>query len=302
MAILTGVLPLTLSFSEAFVESLKKLLPGQVDLSESIREAIDYSPRFNVHLGPLTIPISDAVIGMWIVMPVLALLAWCFGRRLTATGSRRQAMGEPLVSALLKLAKDSGLSQEQAQQVLPFVGSLGLFIACCNVASAFHLKPPAQNIAFPVALAILTIIVVIAFGLRFVGLKGFWYSLSRPVKALVPFKILDYFIKPLSLSFRLFGNIFGSFVLMEFIGLVIPMVLPGLLGLWFDIGDGLIQGAIFCYLSIIYIGEIVEGAHEEVEPKKKRRKLVKTENAVENQKQQALMTEPNQRMTSTIDH
>ena len=49
---------------------------------------------------------------------------------------------------------------------------------------------------------------------------------------------------------------------MEFIYIVVPMILPGLLGLWFDIADGILQGIIFTYLSITYIGEVIESAHE----------------------------------------
>jgi F-type H+-transporting ATPase subunit a len=79
---------------------------------------------------------------------------------------------------------------------------------------------------------------------------------------LLPFKILDFFIKPVSLSLRLFGNVFGAYILMEFIYIVVPMILPGLLGLWFDIADGILQGVIFSYLSITYIGEVIESAQE----------------------------------------
>ena len=63
--------------------------------------------------------------------------------------------------------------------------------------------------------------------IRFVGWKGFWHSLVYPKAMLLPFKILDYLIKPMSLSLRLFGNIFGAFILMEFIYLIIPAILPG---------------------------------------------------------------------------
>ena len=80
--------------------------------------------------------------------------------------------------------------------------------------------------------------------------------------AMLPFKILDFLIKPVSLSLRLFGNVFGAFVFMEFLYIIVPVVLPGIFGIWFDIADGLLQAVVFSYLTMSYIGEIVEIGHE----------------------------------------
>ena len=65
------------------------------------------------------------------------------------------------------------MSQQQAEGVVPFVGTVGIFLIACNLASAFKISPPAKNIAFPVSLALVTIIYVIATGIRFVGIRGF---------------------------------------------------------------------------------------------------------------------------------
>ena len=59
----------------------------------------------------------------------------------------------------------------------------------------------------------------------------------------------------------MFGNIFGSFILMEFIYIIVPAIVPGVVGLWFDLADGILQGVIFAYLTATYVGEVIEGAH-----------------------------------------
>jgi F-type H+-transporting ATPase subunit a len=79
-------------------------------------------------------------------------------------------------------------------------------------------------------------------------------------------------IKPLSLALRLFGNVFGAFILMEFIYIVVPLALPGILGLWFDIADGILQAVIFTYLTVTYVGEIIEGSHIAMESRKEKEK------------------------------
>ena len=49
---------------------------------------------------------------------------------------------------------------------------------------------------------------------------------------------------------------------LEFLYIIVPVVLPGLFGLWFDLADGVLQAIIFSYLTMSYIGEIVEVGHE----------------------------------------
>jgi F-type H+-transporting ATPase subunit a len=68
-----------------------------------------------------------------------------------------------------------------------------------------------------------------------------------------------------SLTLRLFGNVFGAYILLGFIKTVIPLILPSILGLWFDVADGLIQGLIFMYLTTTYLGEVVEKSEHTAE-------------------------------------
>ena len=76
----------------------------------------------------------------------------------------------------------------------------------------------------------------------------------------LPINILEIFIKPLSLCMRLFGNVLGSFVIMELLKMVVPPVLPAIFSCYFDIFDGLIQAYVFVFLTGMYIEEAVEEA------------------------------------------
>ena len=66
------------------------------------------------------------------------------------------------------------------------------------------------------------------------------------------------FIKPLSLCMRLFGNVLGSFVIMELLKLIVPAVLPAVFSCYFDIFDGLIQAYVFVFLTSLFIKEATE--------------------------------------------
>lgn len=254
------------SFKDQFLESLKVGNIGE-DISEAILQQKQYFDVGSVH-----ILLTDAVIVTWIAVAVFCILwIWIAAKR-ERIPSGRQLVSESVVDLFLTLCKSNGMNQKQAEHVAPFIGSICFFLIACNLASAFKIAPPAKNFAFPVSLAIFTIGYVIFTGIRFVGLKGFWSSLLDPMPAMLPFKLLDYIIKPMSLSLRLFGNVFGAFILMEFIYIIIPGIIPGILGLWFDILDGILQAVIFTYLTTTYIGEIIEGAELAEETKHQREK------------------------------
>jgi len=255
-----------ISFKDQFIESLKIGNIGE-DISSAILQQKQY-----LNVGSVHILLTDAVVVTWIAVAIFCgLWIWIAARR-ERVPAGRQLVSETVVDLFLTLCKSNGMNQKQSESVAPFVGSICFFLIACNLASAFKIAPPAKNPAFPIALALFTICYVIFTGIRFVGIKGFWSSLLEPMPAMLPFKILDYLIKPMSLALRLFGNIFGAFILMEFIYIIIPVAVPGILGLWFDILDGILQAAIFTYLTITYIGEIIESAELATEKKHERDK------------------------------
>lgn len=227
-------------------------------ISDSIMQVEQY---FSV--GSMQFILTDAIIAVWIAMvPSILFWIWMASRR-ERIPRGRQIVPEAVVGLLTDLCMNNGMSRKQAAEVTPMVGTIAFFLLSCNIVSMFGVRPPAKNIAFPVSMAFFAIIYVIYISIRFVGVKGFFRSLVYPMKAMLPFRILEYIIKPLSLSLRLFGNIFGAFILMEFIRIVVPVILPGVLLLWFDVADGILQAVVFTYLTINYIGEVMEGAHGE---------------------------------------
>lgn len=242
-----------IAFRDQFIESLKIGNIGE-DISKAILQQKQY-----LNVGSVHILLTDAVVVTWIAVAVWCVLwIWIAAKR-ERVPTGRQLVSESVVNLFLSLCKSNGMNQQQSETVAPFIGSICFFLIACNLASVFKIAPPAKNPAFPIALALFTVGYVIFTGIRFVGVSGFWTSLVSPMPAMLPFKILDYIIKPMSLSLRLFGNIFGAFILMEFIYIIVPVAVPGILGLWFDIIDGVLQAVIFTYLTTTYIGEIIEG-------------------------------------------
>ncbi len=265
------------AFGDAFIDEIKI-----GDIGEEINEGI-LQWKKSFQLGSIKLMLTDAIIVTWIAVIIASLIFGLMARKASVRPNGKQNVLEAIVGLIISVAMGFGMNKKEAEHVAPMIGTIGIMIMSCNVISAFKISPPAKNIAFPVALALFAIVYVIYSIIRFVGVKGFWISLTTPMPALLPFKILDYIIKPVSLALRLFGNVFGAFVFMEFLYIVIPFVVPGLFGLWFDIADGILQAVVFSYLTMSYIGEAVEVGHEyqehpeEFKSKKKEKKSKKDE-------------------------
>ena len=273
-------------FWAAFVEQFTERLFGHKDIGEEISKAI-MQVQMSFAAGDNTLIITDAIIVTWIaVVIMLIIVAVLLGK---PSKEHKLTKGQTILVSLTELvintAMSFGMNRKQAEEVAPMVMTFGLVLVACNSISYFHLPPPAKNVAFPVGCAIVAIIYVIVMTFKFIGIKGFWISLTQPVAIMLPFRLLDYVIKPLSLALRLFGNVFAAFVFMEFLSISLPVIVPGIVGLWFDIIDGVIQAVVFAYLTMSYIGENLETYNEYIEhpeehQKKKKSKKSKKSEAV----------------------
>jgi len=153
---------------------------------------------------------------------------------------------------------------------VPFVGSLFMFIFVSNWLGALvpwklihlpegELAAPTNDINTTVSLALLTSATYFYGGIK---KKGFSYfgKYLQPTPILLPINILEDFTKPLSLSFRLFGNVLADELTVSVLTLLVPILIPlpiMILGLF----AGSIQALIFATLAAAYIGESVEGHH-----------------------------------------
>ena len=202
------------AFAEQFAERFDI---AHKDIGAEISEAImQVQMYFNV--GDYKLLITDAVIVTWLAVIIfIILLNVLIGK---PSKDLKLTKGQALIISLTELvintAMSFGMNRKQAEEVTPMIMTFGIVITACNSISYFHLPPPAKNVAFPIGCAITAIIYVIVMSIKFVGIKGFWVTLTTPISIMLPFKLLDYVVKPLSLSLRLFGNVFAAFVFMEF--------------------------------------------------------------------------------------
>jgi F-type H+-transporting ATPase subunit a len=219
-----------------------------------------------------SIDINETVVVSWIVMLILIIASLLLTRKLQEVPRGAQIFLEWAIEFLDKFSREH--FGKRAKVYGPYIGTVFLFlfvaniipmfspmaISALNLEPPFIIKPPARDINFTAALALLSILIVFFSGLRVRGIAGWARNLLHPVPMMLPFNLLEYIIRPLSLCLRLFGNILGGFIIMLLIetALPVPVVVPVFLSLYFDLFDGLIQAVVFTFLTTLFVAEAVE--------------------------------------------
>jgi len=217
----------------------------------------------------LNIPITNVVLASWVAMAVIILWAWLATRKMKLVPTGLQNTAEIVVETVNNFAENI-IGEKSGKSFAPYLGTIGLFLGIVNMSGALFMSeltggvigPATRGLAIPLALALMTIIISVGAGLYKRGIKGYMKRLVSPMPIMLPFNLLEFIIKPLSLSMRLFGNILGAYILMEMLLTSIKWVFPGVACLYFDIFDGGLQAFVFVLLTSLYISEEV-GEKEE---------------------------------------
>jgi F-type H+-transporting ATPase subunit a len=246
------------------VEHVKEAM----SLGDRIKEVLSFRTIFTINVGSFSIPITETVITSWIVMAILIIGSLLLTRKLTEVPKGPQVFLEAFIGFLNDFFKNQ--IGHHWKVFAPYLGTVGLFLGVANLIGffsplpgfgfepPFSLKPPTRDINVTAAVAMMTIVIVLFSSIRFKGFKGWLGSFLKPAPFMLPFNIIEYGIKPLSLCLRLFGNILGAFIIMELIAMLVPVFIPPIASVYFDFFDGLIQAVVFVFLSTVYITEAVE--------------------------------------------
>jgi len=203
---------------------------------------------------------------MWFVFAVLLLFAYLGSSNAERIPHGFQNFMESAVEYVTDIAKDQ-LGESFYKEWIPFIATLFFFIFGCNWAGAIvpwklielpegELAAPTNDINVTVALALLTSLAYFYAGLSKKGF-GYFKRYVEPLPLLLPINILEDFTKPLSLSFRLFGNVLADELTITVLTSLVPLVIPlpiMLLGIF----AGSVQALIFSTLAATYIAEALE--------------------------------------------
>ncbi len=206
--------------------------------------------------------IPDYVVMVILVTILLMLILGLASRKLSLIPSKRQSILEMVYSLFEGLITDT--IGPEGRRYLPVIGTVGLFIFSCNFIGLFPgFMSPTSKLNVTVGCALVVFVYYHAQGIKAQGLKYFKHFVGPiPVLAplMIPIEIISHFSRPVSLSMRLFGNIFAEELLIIIMASIIPFLLP-LPFMAVAIFTSVIQAFVFVLLSCIYIAGAI--AHEE---------------------------------------
>ena len=214
----------------------------------------------NLHLHGETIIVSSLVVSFITILMFLAT------SNLQKVPSGLQNVAE-VIYELVKSIAFTQMGPSYYSQFLPFVATIFLFVLGSNWAGALipwklieipegELSAPTNDINTTACLAILTSLTYFSAGFKIKGL-GYFKRYIKPSVFLLPINIIEDFTKPLSLNFRLFGNIVADELTVSVLCSLVPILIPVpimVLGLF----ASSIQALIFATLAAAYIGEVIE--------------------------------------------
>jgi F-type H+-transporting ATPase subunit a len=238
----------------------------------------------------------DSLISSALAIVITLLVGFIVAYRLShGVPGKLQLLFEFLLDYVRGLIRES--VGEGGAFIVPLAMTIGFYILIANWLDFFPLAGPVHpanaDLNQTLAMALVVIIVVQGYSLRVLGVRGYFrrftkpFEMALPIRILfIPLNIIEEIVKPVTLSLRLFGNIFAGTLMVYLLGLLISYVaslvltgLPaGVFGVvltpiaevlligWkaFDIFFvGSIQAFIFTLLTIIYFGMAREGLEEE---------------------------------------
>lgn len=206
-------------------------------------------------------PVPDYLVMVIIVALLLVAVLGLASRRLSDVPSNRQSFLEFVIEAFEgQLVEIIG---EEGRKFLPVIGTVGLFIFTANMIGLVPgFMSPTSKLNVTAGCALTVFVYYHWQGMKAQGVLKYLKTFTGPIPALapllLPIELISHFSRPVSLSLRLFGNIFAEELLIVIIASIVPFVLP-LPFMAVAIFTSVIQAFVFVLLACIYIAGAVAG-------------------------------------------
>jgi len=242
-------------------------------------EAISLKAQQLFSLGGF--PVTNGIVMTLVVSLILIIFSLVLRAKIKMVPGKLQGAVEMGFEALLGLMDSTLGSMEAAEKYFPLVATIFIFILTSNLLGIFPgvgslthnyggeavplFRSPAADLNFTLAFALISVIVTNIIGMASVGVfkhLGKFFNFHGPIKFFIGIlELISEIAKIISLSFRLFGNVFAGEVLLTIIFSLAPYVVPlPFMGL--EIFVGLIQAFIFAMITLVSIS-LHTTVHEE---------------------------------------
>ncbi len=212
-----------------------------------------------IQIGGVDIWITRTIFNTWIIMLVLivfAVFVRVLLRRFQEVPRGFQNAVEAAVEVFDGFVLNNGGPRLMSMGTWFF--TVFIFIFVSSISGAAGLRPPTADWATTFAFALVTFVLMQLAGFKY-RKGGYLKSFFQPNPIFFPLNVIGELAKPVSLSFRLYGNVLSGLILMTLIYSIAPIFvrigIPVVLHAYFDVIMGALQTYIFCILSLMFIRE-----------------------------------------------
>ncbi len=199
----------------------------------------------------------------WVVMLVLVVLSALGVRSLKMVPEGGQNFFELVITGIEDFM--IGITGEEGRFMFPLIASLGFFILCSNYLGVIPgFFSPTANLNTTLACALIVVVMTHVLGVKFHGIKYIKHFMGPVwwlVPLILPIEIVGHLSRVLSLSIRLFGNVFGEELVLAILFFLAGLYLAPVPMMFLGLFTGFIQAFIFCLLSMMYFAGAIEHAH-----------------------------------------
>lgn len=201
--------------------------------------------------------ISETIVNTWILMALLTLLAIFVRIRLTKFKDIPFGF-QNVIEAAVEMFDNFAVETlgSKLSYIAPWFFMVFVFVLFSNFFSVVGLRAPTADFSTTFALALATFLLMVGMGIRHKG-TGYFKSLTEPHILFFPINFVGELAKPVSLSFRLFGNILSGTIIITLYYALTPWLvqigIPAILHAFFDVVIGALQTYIFVIMSFSYI-------------------------------------------------
>ncbi|NMB12776.1 MAG: F0F1 ATP synthase subunit A [Firmicutes bacterium] len=225
---------------------------------------MEFGVKTMFHLGQ--IPVTETVVNTWIIMAVLVIGSMVVTRRFrTAAPQDKLGTTEHVVELLVDglygfIGETMG---KKGMRFAPYISTLLIFLVVANLIGLIGFRPPTADVNTTFGLATISFILIQGTGLRSKGIWGYIKGFFEPFAFMFPLNLISEISTPISMAFRLFGNILGGMIIMALLYRVAPIIIPVFPHVYFDLFSGVIQAFIFTMLTMVFVSMASDEEEEE---------------------------------------
>jgi F-type H+-transporting ATPase subunit a len=210
-----------------------------------------------VHIAGIEVWITETIVNTWAIMLLLIVVAVIVRIKLR-TFREVPAGAQNAIEAVIETFDN--FVQNTIGNRFMHLGNwffmVFVFVLVSNLSGIVGIRPPTADWATTFALSLVTFLLIHIMG--FLHRKGgYLKSFFEPNFVFFPLNVIGEIARPISLSFRLFGNVLAGMIFMSLIYALVPIylrfALPAALHAFFDLFSGALQTYIFCVLSLTFI-------------------------------------------------